>query len=316
MKLYSHEYDDTVKLDVVCIDKCNYNCEYCFNLKGGHVRTNEELDFRKLYSFMQWLYKKTGKHIIVSLIGGEPTLHSQFEYFSKLVYNSGFASIISFSNFSKPYSFFRSIALDGVKYLLTFHYHDQCRTEDFVSKLQKLADEGLVDSVDTVNVMLLKNKFDECLSIYDTLFAKYGNKIRCNLIDDCDKDNQIQLRQQNYSRQHLSQYDLRCKQSNLDRDIIAVYNDGTQAKFNDYDIKNNSSVNFKYWKCNAGKDYFNISLDGSIYPCNGMATKKLGTLDSYQHIQFKPTLCMTSQCPCEYGLEKTRLMQFSFRLQK
>ena len=45
IKIYSHDYDDTIKLDVVCIDKCNYNCEYCFNLKGGHVRTNEELDF-------------------------------------------------------------------------------------------------------------------------------------------------------------------------------------------------------------------------------------------------------------------------------
>lgn len=76
VKIYSEDYDDAIKLDVFCIDKCNYNCKYCFNMKGNYVRTGKELDLRKVLEFSLWLNEKTGKRVNISLIGGEPTLHT------------------------------------------------------------------------------------------------------------------------------------------------------------------------------------------------------------------------------------------------
>jgi len=36
-------------------------------------------------------------------------------------------------------------------------------------------------------------------------------------------------------------------------------------EFNDMFL--NTSYSFKYWKCNAGLDYFYIHANGDIYPC-------------------------------------------------
>ena len=40
VKVFSHDYDDMVKIDVVCTYKCNYNCLYCFNMKTIEKRTS------------------------------------------------------------------------------------------------------------------------------------------------------------------------------------------------------------------------------------------------------------------------------------
>lgn len=310
IKICSRDYDDTIKLDVFCIDKCNYSCKYCFNMKGNYVRTGKELDLDKVLEFSSWLNDKTHKKVKISLIGGEPTLHSQFIDFSKKVNSTNSRlTMTSFTNFAKSYEFFEETIHDNIQYLLTFHMSDERRTIDFTSKLQSIDDANLSHNIDTINVMLLKERFDDCVYVYDTLYAKYGQKVRCNLIDDCDKDNIKYLRFQNYTQQQLDEYDNRCKLSQQDKDNIVTYADGTELALSDYEIKNNIDFNFKFWKCNAGKDYFNIDIDGNIWPCNSTKTKKLGTLDSYKHIKFTPTICLTAKCPCEYGLAKEKIFK-------
>ena len=107
IKICSKDYDDTIKLDVSCIDKCNYNCKYCFNMKGNYVRTEKELNLDKVLEFSLWLNEKTGKKINISLVGGEPTLHSQFSSFAQMTNTrNDVITMTSFTNFAKPYEFF------------------------------------------------------------------------------------------------------------------------------------------------------------------------------------------------------------------
>lgn len=308
IKIYSNDYNDTIKLDVFCIDKCNYNCKYCFNMKGNYIRTNKELDLNKVFDFSIWLNKKTNKKIKISLIGGEPTLHSQFIEFSQKIYlRKDIFTLLSFTNFAKSYEFFKETLKNNVQYLLTFHMLNKYRTVDFIKKLDKIDKANLSNNIDTINVMFLKECFDKCIQIYDNLYTKYGQKVRCNLIDDCDKDNIKFLRFQNYTQEQLNDYDKRCKISQQDKDNIIIYDNGIKQELSDYEIKNNINFNFKFWKCNAGKDYFNIDVNGNIWPCNDMKIKKLGTLDIYKHIKFRPTICCTAKCPCEYGLTKQKV---------
>lgn len=310
VKIYSNDYNDTIKLNVFCIDKCNYNCKYCVNMKGNYIRTNKELDLNKVFEFSIWLNKKTNKKIKISLIGGEPTLHSQFIEFSQKIYSrKDIFTILSFTNFAKSYEFFEETLKNNVQYLLTFHILNEHRTIDFMKKLDKIDKANLSNNIDTINVMLLKECFDKCIQIYDNLYIKYGQKVRCNLIDDYDKDNIKFLRFQNYTQEQLNDYDKRCKISQQDKDNIVIYDNGIKQELSDYEIKNNINFNFKFWKCNAGKDYFNIDVDGNIWPCNDMKIKKLGTLDIFKHIKFSPTICCTAKCPCEYGLTKQKIFK-------
>lgn len=304
VKIYQHCYDNIVKLYVECIDKCNYACKYCYNTRC-HNRTNKELDLQKVASFADWLTNKTSKQVQIVLIGGEPTLHSQF---NQIIDISSKHKLLSFSNFSLPYDFFAKTIRRGMTYFLSFHYNSSQRTRDFVDKLGMLDSEHLLDAVDTVCIMAPPEHFDICMQIYDQLFSKYGgNKIACSLIDDCDKAVVMKHRQQLYTDKQLSDFYTRSMQSDQDKDFIVTYNDGCVEHISDYEYKQRIDFNFKFWKCNAGKSYFSIDVDGNIYPCSQMKCQKIATLDEYQHLQLKPTVCRSTECPCDYGLEKQRI---------
>jgi molybdenum cofactor biosynthesis enzyme MoaA len=74
-KLNSKLISNNINIEIFCTDCCNYNCYYCVNLNDGYVRQNKFLDFDKIYNLIIWLYSKYKKHICITLIGGEPTLH-------------------------------------------------------------------------------------------------------------------------------------------------------------------------------------------------------------------------------------------------
>lgn len=76
-------------------------------MKGNYVRTGKELNLDKVLEFSLWLNEKTGKKINISLVGGEPTLHSQFSSFARMTnMRNDVITMTSFTNFAKPYEFF------------------------------------------------------------------------------------------------------------------------------------------------------------------------------------------------------------------
>lgn len=306
IKIYSHDYDNVIKLNVYCTDKCNYKCSYCYNMKSRYARLNIDLDLTKVYNFACWLNEKTGKNIIILLIGGEPTMHPNFIEFSRMTNEKNFI-VYSFSNFSNTFQFYEETIKNNIKFLITYHHTTKERYLEFLTKLRLLNEKNLDYGIDTINVMLLGNTFQTCLAVYDELFAIYKSKVLCNLIDDCDKANIDVMRQTKYTKSQLNEYDERCKHSNLQKDNIVTYNDNSVEYLNDYEIKNSTNFNFKLWKCDAGKTYFNIDMYGNITPCDQHLTKKLATLDTFHTLNFKETICLTTLCPCEYGLGKQKI---------
>lgn len=76
--------------NIILTKKCNKNCSYCFASKD-----NDEMS---LSTFSSILDKIKSKHI--QLLGGEPTLHSQFDEVLRLAYNKEeIESITLISNF-------------------------------------------------------------------------------------------------------------------------------------------------------------------------------------------------------------------------
>ena len=223
--------------------------------------------------------------------------------------SAGAVEVILFTNFSKDISFFKKLLEFDVKLLLTYHHDSERRKEEFIAKLTELKSLGLDSKIDTLNVMLLHDTFGECLEMYDFLYSSYGSKVRCNLIDDCDKDDMRFTRQMNYTSEQLKAYDDRCSSSGLLNDNIISYDDGYEVEVNDYWIKNCAELNFNKWMCNAGKDFFSIALDGSIYPCSMMKRKKVGSIYDLSSLKIGKTICSTSSCPCEYGIPKKRVFR-------
>lgn len=67
--------------NIMLTDVCNLHCPYCFANEFVNKDKNEitESAFRKAVNFIVG----DGSHTTVGLIGGEPTVHSQFDYFMR-----------------------------------------------------------------------------------------------------------------------------------------------------------------------------------------------------------------------------------------
>lgn len=83
--------------NIMLTDVCNLRCPYCFANEFVNKDKNEisESAFDKAVKFIT----SDGTHSSVGLIGGEPTIHSQFEYFMrKLIENEKVKGIILYTN--------------------------------------------------------------------------------------------------------------------------------------------------------------------------------------------------------------------------
>ncbi len=83
--------------NIMMTDVCNLQCPYCFANEFVNKDRNEitEESFDKAVNFIVG----SGKRTTVGLIGGEPTIHSKFEYFvRKLINDSRVKTIIIYTN--------------------------------------------------------------------------------------------------------------------------------------------------------------------------------------------------------------------------
>lgn len=83
--------------NIMMTDVCNLHCPYCFANEFVNKDNNEicEEAFDKAVDFII----SDGSHNTVGLIGGEPTVHSQFEYFMrKLIQNERVSNIMLYTN--------------------------------------------------------------------------------------------------------------------------------------------------------------------------------------------------------------------------
>jgi len=72
-------YPDKYKLTIFLTKKCNFDCSFC-NL---HDNSHNDISFEKLKSYISWIekfiIKNRPKILVIKLIGGEPTVYSQFD---------------------------------------------------------------------------------------------------------------------------------------------------------------------------------------------------------------------------------------------
>lgn len=78
---------------------CNQKCKYCFGMDAmsiaSRLKPSREMTFPDLYKIIRFM-KKSGIRRF-NMIGGEPTLHSQFEKFYKIISDNGL-NVMIFSN--------------------------------------------------------------------------------------------------------------------------------------------------------------------------------------------------------------------------
>lgn len=81
---------------------CNYKCPYCFGVDFMFPKVSrKEMSLETLEGLLDWMDKTPKNKSAVHLMGGEPTLHSQFEEVVFKILERG-RQIVIFSNLASP----------------------------------------------------------------------------------------------------------------------------------------------------------------------------------------------------------------------
>lgn len=304
---------DMITVNIFCNDTCNYRCKYCINLKDNHIRTNTSIDFNKVKNFVNWLHKKTNKLINLILLGGEPTLHPDIQNFLSCYANSNFVNIGMFSNFSSNIDFYAKNLTENIDYKLSYHYLNDIRTKQYLTNLKLLVDscKGNKKLLNNINViiMLVPKNVQKCLDVYDEIVNQYKDiNVDLGLIDCCDKTNFKEIQKLLYTDTEIEEYNKRILKPKIKSDCIITDVENNQFVCNQYDIRNNLEIEFNKMYCSAGKNFFNVDFIGNIFPCENMPTK-LATLDTYQFLKFRNTICRSTSCMACGSVHMTKLFK-------
>lgn len=300
--------DDILKINWVLTRKCNYTCSYCtvYDNKNGIFPS---LDKLKIAVDQISTYNR--KKIMVTLTGGEPTIHPQFSEFVKYIFDSlkETVSITTITNLSRTSRFFYDLSekVKGYEKKLLFvaSYHF-----DFAAKNKFLENAGILLKnnfrlhvsilAHPEHIELVKELESECKSL-----AKQYEKLNYELIIvRQDYGSEPDRRYKEADLKWLKQY---YKKEEVNKNILYETVDSNNTIVKDYysatEINAKQINNFKGMLCNAGVNMMSINEDGEIdkavcfrktnYNKNNIYENDYPVKDSP-----KPVICPFNSCSC------------------
>jgi len=277
---------------------CNYTCSYCLNKSSSSTK----IYFPKLDSFTNFLNKFREYHpnrkIVITLVGGEPTLWKHFKKFLLLCkeYNMSFRLI---SNGSRSIKWWESV-INDIDFMM-ISYHKEHANKQHMIELMKLAKSNNIHS--QINFMISPDDFFDNVNIAKEISKESKCFILLKILRDLNTNKSLdytpeQLQYLQNNRAIGGKYycwdDQKIKIYNqLEDNSIVLY-----KNVNEVIIKKLNS--WKGWKCTAGLDMLVIWYNGDLHACNQthMINGKLGNINTEFEIPVEPVVCTLDNCVC------------------
>lgn len=318
-KVYSSFLKDWFHLIAFVIDDCNYNCDFCYNIKP---RTKCKLDLTRLLEFIKHIHNQTQKNIFLELLGGEPTLHIGLDDFccSRLK-DLQYVKAYVFTNFSKDVDYYTRLLKHQIALSVTWHSkHDDVTGKDFINKVRQIPFEFFSSPGIRLRVLYEKNNAKNALDVFDDLYRHgYSDYLEFDLLSD------INTAQYKYTYEEMQAFKTRIQQLRpaTKDDYIFEYSSGEKKYLKFTDIVKQEKFNFKNWLCSAGKDCLYVHANGDIYPCESyyFATAanvfdgKMSSIYSKNALMLNTcTLCKCKQCAWSWNIHKENIFDIQMTI--
>jgi organic radical activating enzyme len=303
IKIYGKEfYEKPNRISVLAyiIDRCGYNCDYCYNTKP---RTGKILDLKILNIFINHLINYHKKEVHLDIIGGEVTDHP--DIFNFIDNYSKNINLTLYSNFSKDISIYKRLINAGCQLILTYHPHTDPNV--FIEKFAKF-DENEYDKIVSLPIMYRPGISEKSIYMFDLMKQRFP---KFNALDFSLLDTNINFPKVQYTEKELEEFAKRVSQSGISNTVIE-YDDNSQCIVNDnYFFANRKKLDFKFWKCNAGLDYLYIHFDGTVHPCDENDGIILYDINKGGNFVFpsRPMICPRHTCPCLFDVYKEKVFK-------
>lgn len=295
------------------IDKCNYNCYYCYNHRP---RSNNIIDLNRTYQFVYFLANYyPNLTISVAIIGGEPTLHPKLTEFILNCHTIKNVKCVLFSNFSAELSKYNLYLSMDVRLNLSLHlskneYDDQA----FIDKLHQLPQNQF--SANNVNIIMLYDSYywKRSINLFKRLFASYPNNVSMPFLMD-NENFIVQYSNEMYAaydkliysnaeyNKMRQNYQLIVSKSGIKKPILhEMYSDKRHIKYR----------KFYRYLCDAGKYSLYIHNNGYIYACEAYYDMNISkcSIYNFSSIKFQQTLCQCDMCGCVENAKKKKIFNW------
>lgn len=270
---------------------CSYDCWYCRpNLRDG---MNKFKDPDKCIEFFN-KYSADKKQVVLSLLGGEPTLWKDLEYFVNRLPNNVFVEINSNANRTIRWWKQYHHLFNGFR--LTFHPND-ADVDQFYEKVAFLESTGKFIDVG----IIYDNSNDQLKQKSETLFKLFdqtGLKIEARLyLLRVDAGSDFF----HYTEQEMQVYNMMQFDRTVTKSPKPAY-----VKFEDqyiftHRLRVTNENRFKGWSCSAGVNGIYIDEKGDIYRATCGIDGKIGNIETdHKFIEQKPQYvkCKFNYCGC------------------
>lgn len=272
--LKKNEVSPVVSSNILITNYCNQSCPFCFagELMGtGRAREMSLVDFKKTLDFLS---KNRVNNI--SILGGEPTLHSNFKEIINLAINKGF-QIDIFTNalFSKEIGIFLR---EKVKKINMFHINVATpayklqknfkKINEFIADVSAYSNVSLETTIGSSDKEDLLSVFKVAEPILKDVYARIGvdgalvNRGGFSLV----KNRQI------------GQIILFLEKRLFDKGIKGLWlSEINPCMFTDdelFELKNNSKVSWKGYACFSKNGGIDVKTDLKIIRCFGQECLK------------------------------------------
>ena len=306
-KLYNNNKQNVI-IVLYIIDTCNYNCYYCGN---KFPRIKYKLNLIKIYNYLRQILSIIDGNIYLDILGGEPTLHPQLNWFCEQISKHSRILASLYTNYSQDIDYYIKLFNQNINVIPSWHSIQSDRFNlNFINKIKQ-------------TIKILDNKIINLRIMYEDRFSKQSIEAFKQLYIEKNLNIEFSLLVNSlrtvvkYTNEQINEYQKfqEIVYHNND-DVIAKYSNNLEQRIGYYDIFKNKNITFKYWQCDAGKNELYIHCNGNVYPCPKFYTdNKQPLYNIYINdgiiFKHKPLICTFSNayCECDKDIKKQRVIK-------
>jgi MoaA/NifB/PqqE/SkfB family radical SAM enzyme len=296
----TNDAPNTVVIDWLINNICNYKCSYCIpELNAG---SNIETPSTEIFKYFKKLEEHfSGQDKILTISGGEPTL---YKYFTELVnqicsnFNNWYIEILT--NGSRTIKWWETFAKQNeFKNLrVNISFHPEFADANHLLEVCKI----LHNNIDTSVQILYKPQYKEKCSHFYTelanselsLFVKYKS------IKQFDEDGKTLDYNENDKKELSKYFKTRIDTTRWPIPRNLIINDEAKPFNHIYEIVATQKNSFKGMNCEIGNKRFYIVPSGDVFGATCTTAQKINLGNMYKHT-FKPiknAICQNNWCHC------------------
>lgn len=291
--------------------KCNYRCTYCHpDLYNGKIKTP---NYDKITGFVDQIFAycdSKGLKPFFEYAGGEVTYLKWFgDLLDYINQRGGLVSIISNASSSLDWWEKNINALHGA--CLSFHIEGVKSNEHFIQVAEIAAKSPTTNA--HVNVMMLPERFEECLQFAENLKSRVACSIALQPLYHGFGGGGITGKHSYTEEQEEIMKTFRGNPQHKEipeprGSVMVTMDSGEVVKKSTFDLLVEEQTNFTGWDCYAGIENIVVTFQGDIYAAWCMQDGPIGTIfDEKLTLPSKPMLCHTKICQCGADICSTKI---------